>query len=60
MIHDLIASTVLGVLAFSLFWSIGELFEQVKRVQRGWFPRNPKRNDYPFDEPNKSDENVED
>ena len=24
-------------------WSIGELFEQKKRVERGWFPMNPKR-----------------
>lgn len=37
-------STVLGVLAFSSFWTIGEVFEQEKRVSRGWFPANPKRN----------------
>ena len=24
-------------------WSIGELFEQRKRVARGWFPKNPAR-----------------
>ena len=38
-----IVSTILAVLAFCLFWSIGELFEQRKRVARGWFPSNPKR-----------------
>ena len=27
----------------SLMWSIGELKEQRKRVERGWFPRNPNR-----------------
>ena len=24
---------------------IGELFEQKKRVEKGWFPMNPKRTD---------------
>lgn len=37
------ASALLGVFAFSCFWSIWELFEQKKRVAKGWFPRNPKR-----------------
>jgi hypothetical protein len=32
-------STILGVIAFSSFWSIGELFEQKKRVEKGWFPK---------------------
>ena len=36
-------STVAGVAAFSAFWSILELFEQEKRVRRGWFPENPAR-----------------
>lgn len=36
-------SAILGVFAFSCFWSILELFEQKKRVEKGWFPRNPKR-----------------
>ena len=42
-IKSLIRSTILGVTAFSCFWSIHELFEQDKRVKRGWFPVNPKR-----------------
>lgn len=37
-------SAILGVFAFSCFWSILELFEQKKRVEKGWFPENPKRN----------------
>lgn len=36
-------SILLGVVAFSSFWSIGEVFEQKKRVEKGWFPANPKR-----------------
>jgi hypothetical protein len=38
-------SALLAVLGFTLLWSIGELFEQEKRVQRGWFPANPNRRD---------------
>jgi len=37
------ASVISGVFAFSCFWSILELFEQRKRVEKGWFPENPKR-----------------
>ncbi len=36
-------SALLGVTGFSCFWSVKELFEQEKRVERGWFPKNPKR-----------------
>ena len=42
-ISNIIVSTLVGVAAFSCFWSILELFEQEKRVAKGWFPRNPKR-----------------
>ncbi len=38
-----IPSTILGVVAFSSFWSILELFKQRERVAKGWFPKNPKR-----------------
>ena len=40
---SLVWATITGVTAFSCFWSIHELFEQEKRVSRGWFPENPKR-----------------
>ena len=43
LVHNFILSILLGVVAFSSFWSIGEVFEQRKRVQKGWFPKNPKR-----------------
>ena len=37
--------SLVGVVGASLLWSIGELFEQKKRVEKGWFPMNPKRKD---------------
>lgn len=43
LVENLILSILLGVVAFSSFWSIGEVFEQKKRVEKGWFPANPKR-----------------
>ena len=41
------ASIILGVIAFSSFWSIKELFEQEQRVKKGWFPANPKKKKAP-------------
>lgn len=43
LIKDVIISSILGVTAFTAFWSIKELFEQKQRVLKGWFPKNPKR-----------------
>lgn len=42
-IENTIISAVVGVFGASALWGIGELFEQKKRVERGWFPKNPKR-----------------
>ena len=42
-IDNLFLSSLLGVFAFSCFWSIHEIFEQEERVRKGWFPKNPKR-----------------
>ena len=42
-IENIIISSILGVFGASSLWSIGELFEQRKRVKKGWFPMNPKR-----------------
>lgn len=44
-ISNIMLSATFGVLGASLLWSIGELFEQKKRVEKGWFPKNPKRKD---------------
>lgn len=43
LVADIVVSIILGVIAFSSFWSIGEVFQQKKRVEKGWFPANPKR-----------------
>lgn len=42
-VENVFWSSLLGVFSFSSFWTIKELFDQRKRVERGWFPRNPKR-----------------
>ena len=42
-VDSVILSTILGVVAFSSFWSILELFKQRERVRKGWFPSNPKK-----------------
>lgn len=38
---NFIVSTILGVVAFSSFWSILELIHQKERVKKGWFPEGP-------------------
>lgn len=40
---SVVVSELLGVTAFSCFWSIKEVKEQTERVRKGWFPANPKR-----------------
>ncbi len=42
-VRHVVWSTLLAVWGASSLWSIGELFEQRKRVAKGWFPRNPRR-----------------
>lgn len=42
-VSSIVGSVLLGVVAFSSFWSIGEVLQQEKRVERGWFPANPRR-----------------
>lgn len=36
-------SCVLGIIGVTYLWTIQELKEQAQRVQKGWFPSNPKR-----------------
>lgn len=43
LVASIVLSIILGVVAFSSFWSIGEVFQQKKRVEKGWFPKNPKK-----------------
>lgn len=40
---NILVASLLGVFAFSSFWTIKEVFEQEERVKKGWFPKNPKR-----------------
>ena len=42
-VDDIFLSVLLAVCGFSSFWSILEVYEQRKRVMKGWFPMNPKR-----------------
>lgn len=42
-VSDVITSSFLGVIGASSLWAIGEIFAQKKRVEKGWFPMNPKR-----------------
>lgn len=44
-ISDVLLASIIGVFGCSSLWSILEIFEQKKRVQKGWFPMNPKRKD---------------
>ena len=45
-VSNIFWAALLGVFAFTSFWTIKELFDQKKRVEKGWFPRNPKRKYY--------------
>lgn len=38
-----ILSILCGVVAFSSFWSIIEVFHQRERVKKGWFPKKGSR-----------------
>lgn len=42
-ISNTLIAAISGVTGCSALWSILELFEQRKRVKKGWFPMNPKR-----------------
>lgn len=44
-VDDVLFSTLLAVWGASSFWSIGELFEQRRRVEKGWFPKRKKNTD---------------
>ena len=44
IVENFLLSGILGILACVLLWCIRELKEQTKRVERGWFPKNPNKN----------------
>lgn len=39
LVQNIYLSCVFAVIAASCLWSIRELFQQEKRVQKGWFPK---------------------
>ena len=43
MIKGVIFSSFFAILGFTCVWSIGELKEQRKRVEKGWFPKSPNK-----------------
>lgn len=45
-VEEVLLSSLLGVFGASCLWSIGELFEQKHRCEKGWFPKNKKRKNY--------------
>lgn len=40
-VDNILVSSLLGVFAFSSFWTIKEVFEQEERVKKAGFPRIP-------------------
>lgn len=40
---NIFISCIFGVIGCSCLWSVFELKEQKKRVEKGWFPKNKKR-----------------
>ena len=40
-IPNQVLSILCAVFGASALWGIGELFQQRKRVERGWFPKKP-------------------
>jgi len=43
LVDNMLLSGSLGIFGAVLLWGVYELFLQKKRVERGWFPKNPKR-----------------
>lgn len=43
LVNNTIISALCGVVAFSSLWSIRELFEQRRRVEKGWFPKRDRK-----------------
>ena len=42
-ISNILISGILSIIGFSYLWGIQEVIEQETRVEKGWFPKNPKR-----------------
>lgn len=42
-LKETVLSSLFSVFGFSLLWSIKEILDQKKRVEKGWFPKNPRK-----------------
>ena len=42
-IEQIVLSAILSIFGFTFLWGIHEVIEQEERVNKGWFPNNPKR-----------------
>ena len=45
LVESALLSGCLGIIGVVFFYSIHELFKQKERVAKGWFPKNPKRDE---------------
>ncbi len=43
LLTNIILSTIVAIIGFNYLWGINEIIEQEQRVNKGWFPKNPKR-----------------
>ncbi|MDZ7740993.1 MAG: DUF4491 family protein [Bacteroidota bacterium] len=43
LLENIVISAILGIFGFSYLWGIMEIIEQENRVDKGWYPKNPKR-----------------
>jgi hypothetical protein len=42
-VKNVLIASILCIFGLTLLWGIHEVIEQEERVQKGWFPENPKR-----------------
>ncbi|MFO7998392.1 MAG: DUF4491 family protein [Bacteroidales bacterium] len=42
-VNNLVVSAILAIFGFANLWGIHEVIEQEERVNKGWFPRKPKK-----------------
>ena len=42
-IDNLITASIVSIFGLTMLWGIHEIIEQEERVNKGWFPSNPKR-----------------
>lgn len=43
ILTNIILSTIVAIIGFNYLWGVNEIIEQEQRVNKGWFPKNPKR-----------------